>query len=87
MQVWAAMLIMAMSSLPPIASVSLKTLSVDPSIFAAVKAMTAEVSKAEEIVKYISNAGVAEACASVLAEAKAFLQHKRQSCEAASTGA
>ena len=79
MQVWAAKLIMSMSSLPAIASITLKTLSIDPGMFAAIKAMSAELKKADEIVKLMGDAG--EAMASILAEAKAFVQEKQQSFE------
>jgi hypothetical protein len=81
MQVWAAKLITSMSSLPAIASITLKTLSIDPGVFAAIKAMSAELKKADEIVKLMLNVGGQETMASILAEAKAFLQQKQQNFE------
>ena len=81
MQVWAARLVMSMSSLPAIASITLKALSIDPGVFAAIKAMSAELKKADEIVKLMGDAGGQEATASILAEAKAFVQQKLQSFE------
>jgi hypothetical protein len=82
MQVWAAKLITSMSSLPAVDhNITLKVLSIDPSMYAAIKAMSAELKKADEIVKLMVDTGGQEAMASILAEAKAFVQQKQQSFE------